>query len=107
MYHGSFASAVDENLNVYPCPGFLYGKKGGYINEYGYHVKNDFWYSTLRKVPECVKECKYAPICYGGCKMNRKCNKDFFDRSLEGLIEAHISSTFSNISLNHVIQDMK
>ena len=105
MYHTACGSAVDENLNIYPCPGFLYGNNGGFINEHGYHVKNQFWYDTIKKVPACVKECKYAPVCYGGCKMNKKCNKDFFDRNLENNIKEHIINSHSDVSFDNLVLD--
>ncbi len=60
--------AVDELLNVYKCPGLLYQKPVGKITEQGnLEIRDNFWYQAVTVEPECIYDCIYGPICFGGC----------------------------------------
>jgi uncharacterized protein len=55
--------AVDENLNVYVCPGFLYLNPDGKIDENGKSsISNSRWYKMCIKTKPCAYECIYGPI---------------------------------------------
>jgi len=89
--------AVDENLNVYVCPGFLYLNPDGKIDKNGkLSISNSRWYKMCIKTKPCVYECKYGPICYGGCRWmegtSTKCNKEIFEATLPPMLKAYVLS---------------
>lgn len=88
--------AVDENLNVYPCPARLYQKASGIIKEDGTIVITDNeWYSCIYDHPECTKECLYGSLCYGGCLLkDHKCNKKHFERLVPYVISKKIETYY-------------
>ncbi|GFP33841.1 uncharacterized protein HKBW3S42_02180, partial [Candidatus Hakubella thermalkaliphila] len=58
--------AIDEELKVYKCPGFLYQKPSGYIDSLGNLIIDDnFWYKSVTLEPSCAYKCVYGPICLG------------------------------------------
>ena len=63
---------VDPYLCIYKCAGFVgqEDKKVGYIDESGEMIFNFEYYEQMSRNPlefeEC-KDCKYLPICAGGC----------------------------------------
>ncbi|NUU97549.1 hypothetical protein XO11_04520 [Marinitoga sp. 1138] len=93
--------AVDENLNIYSCPGTFYEVKEGYIDENSnLKINNSKWYENISYEPECIENCNYAPICYGGCRWmggnNKKgvCKKAYLDKNIQTLIKAYVISNY-------------
>jgi len=87
--------AVDENLNVYVCPGFLYLDSDGEVDENGkLSISNSRWYKMCIETKPCVYECIYGPICYGGCRWmdgtSTKCNKEIFEATLPTMLKAYV-----------------
>ncbi|MBT9145578.1 MAG: Anaerobic sulfatase-maturating enzyme [candidate division WS2 bacterium] len=93
--------AIDEELKVYKCPGFLYQKPSGYIDSLGNLIIDDnFWYESVTLEPSCAYKCVYGPICLGGCrwlganKSNNLCKKDIYDRTLKEKIKIYLNSVY-------------
>lgn len=102
-YKNSFA--VDENLQVYKCPGYLYEEPDGFITPSGeLEITSTRWYEMINDEPSCLENCKYAPICYGGCRWqaggpsNINCNKKSLDQNIEQLIRAHAISVYGTVA---------
>jgi uncharacterized protein len=101
MASHAFSFAVDENLNVYKCGGFLYSTPDGYISPDGKLViTNPRWYKLINFEPVCVNTCKFAPVCYGGCKwmgiMNNfkgTCNIEHF-KDLKEFLRIYVNSNY-------------
>ncbi len=96
-FENSFA--VDESLRVYKCPGYLYGQPDGFIGADGIlRITNARWYNALLFEPECLDDCVYAPICYGGCRWRAcgvssiNCNKTWFENTLAELLLSYVTS---------------
>lgn len=96
-FENSFA--VDENLQVYKCPGYLYEQPDGFIGADGkLRITNARWYKALLFEPECLDDCVYAPICYGGCRWRAggfssiNCNKSWFENNLAELLMSYVAS---------------
>ncbi|GAB6134512.1 radical SAM protein [Thermococcus henrietii] len=86
MASHAFSFAVDEQLNVYKCPGFLYSNPDGYIDEDGnLIIMNSRWYSLINFEPPCAFNCKFGPICYGGCKWMASALKSKISCNIEHL----------------------
>lgn len=90
---------VDETLKVYKCPGFLYQKPVGYIDELGdLKIEDNFWYEAITLEPGCVYDCVYGPICFGGCRWqagdlgNISCKKGVHDKLLMERIKIYADS---------------
>ncbi|HET56366.1 MAG TPA: radical SAM protein [Ignavibacteria bacterium] len=95
--------AIDENLNIYSCPGFLYEEPEGMIDHTGgIEIIHNRWFDIINEVPrQCLANCKYVPICYGGCKWmakegERKCNKEFYDRHLKDYLKLYVNANYAN-----------
>ncbi|AMN30882.1 radical SAM/SPASM domain-containing protein [Clostridium perfringens] len=88
--------AIDENLNIYKCPGFLYSKSNGFINDIGeVNFLNSDFFKEVNSEQECIKSCLYAPICYGGCTWQNKCNKKLLDLTLKPQLKAYLISRYN------------
>ncbi|MGC9103865.1 MAG: SPASM domain-containing protein [Candidatus Methanodesulfokora sp.] len=96
-----YSFAVDENLNIYKCPALLYMQPDGNITEMGeLDIKSPNWFRYIVDEPLCIKDCKYAPICFGGCKYLRsknirECLSSLYPRILlEKLIRLYVVSNY-------------
>ena len=86
MASHAFSFAVDERLNVYKCPGFLYSTPDGYIDKEGnLIITSSRWYSLINFEPPCALTCKFGPICYGGCKWMATASKSQISCNIEHL----------------------
>lgn len=96
--------AVDEKLNLYLCPGFLYTTPLGYINSEGEII----FFSNIKEkitseIPSCVYTCVYGPICWGGCVFLKHlnvptCPRVIFTHSdLERLMRAYVTSRYREV----------
>ncbi|MBN1596655.1 MAG: radical SAM protein [Bacteroidales bacterium] len=95
--------AIDENLNIYSCPGFLYEEPEGMINNNGdIEIIHNRWFRIINEVPnQCLSNCKYVPLCYGGCRWmakegEHKCNKEFYDRHLKDYLKLYVNANYAN-----------
>lgn len=93
--------AVDEQLRVYRCPGFLYGEPDGVItSDSQLKITSSEWYRQVVFEPKCVESCVYGPICYGGCRWKAggatkvNCNKDWLEKHLHEYLLAYASSNY-------------
>lgn len=61
--------AVDEKLNLYYCPGFMYSPVGyiGYISQDDVVLVSAAKERIVTNIPSCAYNCKLGPVCYGGC----------------------------------------
>lgn len=59
--------AVDERLNVYMCPAYMYGEPVGAFLSEKMVVLSPERFTPVLHDPPCTDNCKYAPMCYGGC----------------------------------------
>ena len=96
--------AIDENLNIYSCPGFLYEEPEGVIGNTGsIEIIHNRWFDIINEVPtHCLANCKYVPICYGGCKWmakegKPKCNKEFYDRHLKDYLKLYVNANYMDL----------
>ncbi|MFQ7180660.1 MAG: radical SAM/SPASM domain-containing protein [Hungatella sp.] len=93
--------AIDENLNIYGCPGIIYSEVHGKLQENGeISVNSKDWYSYYLDDPDCIDKCKYAPICYGGCnwargKKEKECKREVFDATIVQKLQAYIMSKYT------------
>jgi len=93
--------AIDENLNLYGCPGIVYSETHGQLlNDGTISITNPNWYNYYLNDPKCIDSCKYAPICYGGCnwakdKQEKDCLKEIYDASLIPKLQAYILSKYA------------
>lgn len=71
---------IDANNVVYRCNGNLDSKIGTLSDK----IKKDF--IPVKK--QCV-ECKYLPICFGGCLYELKCEKEYFEKTIPDLVKAY------------------
>ncbi|MEM4490728.1 MAG: radical SAM protein [Desulfurococcaceae archaeon] len=98
--------AVDENLNIYMCPAYMYTQPIGKIISDRIIAMDPGRYKPITSDPDCTRNCKYAPICYGGCiylqhKNIPTCLRVIYgDEYLEKLIRAYIISTYGNTIVN-------
>lgn len=82
--------AIDENLNVYACPGELYQVPIGHIDENGHYIYEHNISNNYKRKYSCEKECIYGPLCLGGCVMDRKCRKKEFDENIPFFLKQKI-----------------
>jgi len=60
------------------------------------------WFDIINGVPtQCLANCKYVPICYGGCKWmakegKPKCNKEFYERHLKDYLKLYVNANYAN-----------
>ncbi|MGL5718253.1 MAG: radical SAM protein [Paraclostridium sp.] len=88
--------AIDENCNVYECPGVLYDKVSGKINnDFTIDFKNSRFFENIIEEKDCINTCKYAPICYGGCSWQKKCSKITLDSILKPRLESYLISKYN------------
>ncbi len=85
---------IDEKLNVYACPGVLYQKPCAVLNNNQIIIKDEQWYEFLNDNSDCIKTCEYAPICFGGCKWSKECNKKLYDAAFEKILQAYVISFY-------------
>ncbi len=98
MYRTPNGLVLDESLNVYPCPAYLYLDPVARLGAGG--ALEDFrpgWYESVTEEPKCASGCKYGPICYGGCKFVSKdgavtCPKKVNDNMLDDRIRVYMES---------------
>lgn len=95
--------AIDENLNIYSCPGFLYEEPEGLIDNNGeMKIIHNRWFEIINEVPyQCLSNCKYVPICYGGCRWmakegKPKCNKEFYERHLKDYLKIYVNANYGS-----------
>jgi len=91
--------SVDEFLNVYKCPGLLYQKPVGEITEQGnLEIRDNFWYQAVTLEPECIYDCIYGPICFGGCLWmaggldKTSCKKKIHAKLLVEAMKIHVTT---------------
>ena len=96
--------SVDEKLNLYPCPGFLYTTPLGYLNSEGEIIFfSNIKEKTMSEIPSCVYTCVYGPICWGGCVFLKHlnvptCPRVIFTHSdLERLMRAYVMSRYCEV----------
>ncbi len=74
--------SIDESLKVYKCPGLLY------TDEYFGVLQKDGSLKIVNPVHliryvgdlnKCYLNCKFGPLCYGGCRVMKHCPKEYFD----------------------------
>lgn len=93
--------AVDEDLNIYGCPGIIYSEVHGKLQENGeIQIQNKGWYDYYLDDPDCINVCKYAPICYGGCNWARgnkekDCMREIHDATIVSKLQAYIMSKYA------------
>lgn len=93
--------AIDEDLNVYGCPGIIYSEvQGKLLNNGDIKVLDKMWYDYYLNDPKCIDTCKYAPICYGGCnwvrgKKEKDCKREILDISIVPKLQAYIMSKYA------------
>jgi len=63
----SNAFTIDEKLQVYKCPGLLYEKPVGLIDNGVLEIYDNYWYEAITLEPDCIYSFVYGPICFGGC----------------------------------------
>lgn len=98
MYGTPNGLVIDESLNVYPCPAYLYLDPVARLGDNG--ALEGFrpgWYESVAGEPECAAGCKYGPICFGGCKFMSKdgastCPKTVNDSMLDERIRVYLDS---------------
>ncbi|MEM4487437.1 MAG: radical SAM protein [Desulfurococcaceae archaeon] len=95
--------AVDEKLNIYMCPAYMYDKPLGRILGNGLASISPERMAPIINDPECTKSCKYAPICYGGCiylksKGASTCLIALYgEHNLERLVRAYAISKYRDV----------
>jgi len=95
--------AVDEKLNVYLCPAYMYGTPIGRIVDEKTIVVSPEKFHPVVYDPPCTKNCKYAPMCYGGCiylksKNVPTCLKVLYgEEHLERLLRAYAVSKYREL----------
>ena len=62
-------------------------------------VQNDFsidekWYQFLNDDSDCIKSCEYAPICFGGCRWSKECNKRLYEAAFKKILQAYVISFY-------------
>ncbi len=88
--------AVDENLRVYKCPGFLYWQPIGAVRKDSRIELTPGYYEAVAYEPTCALDCIYGPICYGGCRAlaggpgRVHCRKPYFDEVFASLVKAYV-----------------
>ena len=93
MFHSVNGIAIDERLNTYNCAGFLYQKATEKINNEAEHIiTSPEWYQAILNDSSCIDTCYYAPICYGGCQMNKTCKKKELDYFLHSTLMHKINN---------------
>ena len=41
-------------------------------------------------ITDNCKNCKYLPICYGECRFNPKCQKEYYDIVVDELLKTYL-----------------
>jgi uncharacterized protein len=91
LMHSQYNMCVDENKNTYSCPGQLYLNPIGKMENSKHNILKNEWYEGIYDRKECVKTCKYGPICYGGCILNGECRKDKIEELLPYIVKLKIA----------------
>ena len=86
--------SIDEKLNVYACPGVLYQEPSAVLRDNEIVIKDEKWYEFLNNDSDCIKECEYAPICFGGCKWSKECNRKLYEAAFEKILQAYVISFY-------------
>lgn len=86
--------SIDEKLNVYACPCVLYQEPSAVLKNNEIVIKDEKWYQFLNDDSDCIKSCEYAPICFGGCKWSKECNKRLYDAAFEKILQAYVISFY-------------
>jgi uncharacterized protein len=97
-----YGCSIDEKLNVYICPAYIYDTPIGYINgtsvKWDYRIKEE-----ATRDPPCVYTCIYGPMCYGGCiylksKRIPACLRVLYGEDyLERLVRAYVFSRYREV----------
>jgi uncharacterized protein len=97
-----YGCSIDENLNLYVCPAYIYERPIGRVSTSGLQ-----WDPIIKEEasrdPPCVYSCKYGPICYGGCiylksKAIPTCLRVLYgDEYLERLVRAYVFSRYREV----------
>lgn len=102
----SNAYAIDERLNIYMCPAYMYERPLGRIIGDGLVSLSPERFIPIVEDPACTRSCKYAPICYGGCiylksKGAPTCLLALYgERNLERLVRAYALSKYREVGKN-------
>ena len=98
-----YSYGVDEKLNLYLCPGYMYDTPIGYISDNGAILTSKIKEDIITSNPQCIYNCKYAPICYGGCVYLKSKNAPtclrvlYGDEYLERIIRAYVFSKYREV----------
>ena len=98
-----YGYGVDEKLNLYLCPGFMYDTPIGYISNNSVTITSRIKDEVITSDPQCIYNCKYGPICYGGCvylksKGAPTCLRVLYgDDYLERLVRAYVFSRYREV----------
>lgn len=88
--------AIDEELNIYECPGVLYKKSSGKITNTGdLKILDSRFYKFVNEEKKCINTCEYAPICFGGCSWQNRCNKKELSMTLLPQLKAYLVSRYN------------
>lgn len=97
MAKSEYSFTVDERNNIYSCPGELYQKTVGIFEaESGLNIKDSHWYSLIYDEKQCVMNCMYGPICYGGCVLDNNCRKNQIEMMMPFFIQQKIRNYNQN-----------
>jgi len=98
-----YGYGIDEKLNLYLCPGFMYDTPIGYIANSDVALTSRIKEEVITNNPLCVYSCKYGPICYGGCvylkvKGAPTCLRVLYgEEYLERLVRAYVFSKYRDV----------
>jgi len=98
-----YGYGVDEELNIYLCPGFMYDTPIGYFNNNDVTLTSRIKDEITTRDPQCIYNCKYGPMCYGGCiylksKGAPTCLRMLYgDEYLERLVRAYVFSRYREV----------
>lgn len=94
-----YGMAIDEDLNVYICPGSLYQRKIGSLTSEGEMLITDMHFrDNILKMKDCVNTCEYGPLCFGGCVLKNSCRKKEIKQNLPYFIENKCSGEKNNVA---------
>lgn len=101
---------IESDGSVYPCDFYVFEKyKMGFIQEKSFlelfnsKENNDFISSSYEKSDECI-DCKWYPICRGGCRRNKEPNfptnkSNYLCEAYKGFFEENINKLMYIVDL--------
>ena len=72
---------IDTRRNVYYC-------NGNFNYKMPLSIKNMLKQEYI--ITDNCKNCKYLPICYGECRFNPKCQKEYYDIVVDELLKTYL-----------------